>query len=51
MFIGAMVALYVSAVSLLNLLFEIINASFPDALNFSYDNFRLECAGQSPRFS
>ena len=38
-FIGAMVALYVSAVSLLNLLFEIINASFPDALNFSYDNF------------
>ena len=34
-----MVALYVSAVSLLNLLFEIINASFPDALNFSYDNF------------
>lgn len=38
-FIGAMVALYASAVSLLNLLFEIINASFPDALNFSYDNF------------
>ena len=34
-----MVALYASAVSLLNLLFEIINASFPDALNFSYDNF------------
>ena len=38
-FIGAMVALYASAVSLLNLLFEIINASFPDALHFSYDNF------------
>ena len=38
-FIGAMVALYASAVSLLNLLFEIINASFPDALNFSYDRF------------
>ena len=34
-----MVALYASAVSLLNLLFEIINASFPDALNFSYDRF------------
>lgn len=38
-FIGSMVALYASAISLLNLLFEIINASFPDALNFSYDNF------------
>lgn len=38
-FIGSMVALYASAVSLLNLLFEIINASFPDALNFNYDNF------------
>ena len=38
-FIGAMVALYTGAVSLINLLFEIINASFPDALNFSYDNF------------
>ena len=38
-FIGAMAALYASAVSLLNLLFEIINASFPDALHFSYDNF------------
>ena len=38
-FIGSMIALYASAVSLLNLLFEIINASFPDALNFSYDNF------------
>ena len=38
-FIGAMAALYASAVSLLNLLFEIINASFPDALNFSYDRF------------
>lgn len=38
-FIGSMVALYASAVSLLNLLFEIINASFPDALNFSYDHF------------
>ena len=34
-----MAALYASAVSLLNLLFEIINASFPDALNFSYDRF------------
>ena len=38
-FIGSMIALYASAVSLLNLLFEIINASFPDALNFSYDRF------------
>jgi len=38
-FIGSMAALYGSAVSLINLLFEIINASFPDALNFSYDNF------------
>ena len=38
-FVGSMVALYASAVSLLNLLFEIINASFPDALNFSYDHF------------
>ena len=38
-FIGAMAALYASAASLINLLFEIINASFPDALNFSYDNF------------
>jgi len=38
-FIGAMAALYASAVSLINLLFEIINASFPDALSFSYDNF------------
>jgi len=38
-FIGTMAALYGSAVSLINLLFEIINASFPDALNFSYDNF------------
>ncbi|MBM2817792.1 MAG: hypothetical protein HW401_382 [Parcubacteria group bacterium] len=38
-FIGAMVALYASAVSLINLLFEIINASFPDPLSFSYDNF------------
>ncbi|PIT96705.1 hypothetical protein COT82_01830 [Candidatus Campbellbacteria bacterium CG10_big_fil_rev_8_21_14_0_10_35_52] len=38
-FIGAMAALYWSAVSFINLLFEIINASFPDALSFSYDNF------------
>ena len=38
-FIGAMAALYASAASLINLLFEIINASFPDPLNFSYDNF------------
>ncbi len=38
-FIGAMITLYASAVGLLNLLFEIINASFPDALHFSYDNF------------
>jgi len=38
-FIGAMAALYASAVSLINLLFEIINASFPDPLSFSYDNF------------
>src|SRR3990167_2238199 len=38
-FIGAMAVLYASAVSLINLLFEIINASFPDALHFSYDNF------------
>src|SRR3990170_5950991 len=38
-FIGAMAALYGSAVSLINLLFEIVNASFPDALSFSYDNF------------
>lgn len=39
LYIGSMVGLYASAVSLLNLLFEIINASFPDALNFSYDYF------------
>ena len=45
-----MIALYASAVSLLNLLFEIINASFPDALNFSYDRFSSECAGLSLRF-
>ena len=38
-FIGAMAALYASAVSLINLLFEIINASFSDPLNFSHDNF------------
>jgi len=38
-FIGAMAALYGSAVSLINLLFEIINTSFPDPLSFSYDNF------------
>ena len=38
-FIGSMIVLYASAVSLLNLLLEIINASFPDALNFSYDRF------------
>src|SRR3990167_1162135 len=38
-FIGAMMALYASAVSLINLLFEIINALFPDPLSFSYDNF------------
>ena len=38
-FIGAMAALYASAVSLINLLFEIINASFPDPLSFNYDNF------------
>src|SRR3989338_8187185 len=38
-FIGSISALYASAVSLINLLFEIINASFPDPLNFSYDNF------------
>ncbi|MDE1988753.1 MAG: hypothetical protein KGI39_03585, partial [Patescibacteria group bacterium] len=38
-FIGSMVALYVSAISLLNLLFVTINASFPDVLNFSYENF------------
>ncbi|MEK7142237.1 MAG: DUF5671 domain-containing protein, partial [Patescibacteria group bacterium] len=38
-FIGSMVALYASAVSLLNLLFEIINALFPDALSYSYDSF------------
>lgn len=39
LYIGSMTALYASAVSLLNLLFEIINASFPDVLNFSYDYF------------
>ena len=49
-FIGSMIALYASAVSLLNLLFEIINSFISDALNFSYDNFSSECAGQSPRF-
>ena len=38
-FIGSMVALYASAVSLINLLFEIINALFPDPLSFNYDNF------------
>ncbi|MEK7069521.1 MAG: DUF5671 domain-containing protein [Patescibacteria group bacterium] len=38
-FIGSMATLYASAVSLLNLLFEIINASFPDALSYSYDSF------------
>ena len=38
-FIGAMAALYAGAVSLINLLFEIINALFPDPLSFSYDNF------------
>lgn len=38
-FIGSMIALYASAVSLLNLLFEIINAFFPDTLYFSYDHF------------
>jgi len=38
-FIGAMAALYGSAVSLINLLFEIINALFPDPLSFNYDNF------------
>ena len=38
-FIGAMAALYASAVSLINLLFEIINALFPDPLSFNYDNF------------
>jgi hypothetical protein len=36
--IGAIIALYVSAGSLLALLFGIINATFPDALN-SYYNF------------
>ena len=38
-FIGEMAALYASAVSFLNLLFEIINSYFPDPLSFSYDNF------------
>ena len=38
-FIGTMAALYASAVSFLNLLFEIINALFPDALSFGYDYF------------
>jgi len=36
-FIGSMATLYAGAVSFLNLLFEIINALFPDALSFSYD--------------
>ena len=38
-FIGLMAALYSIPVSLINLLFEIINASFPDPLSFNYDNF------------
>lgn len=38
-FIGSMAALYASSVSLINLLFEIINASFPDLLTFRYDTF------------
>ncbi len=37
--LGALITLYVSATSLLALLFEIINSTFPDALNYYTDPY------------
>ncbi len=39
LYVGAIIALYVSAGSLLAVLFAVINASFPDALTISYDYY------------
>ncbi len=36
LYVGAMVALYVSSISFVSLLFNVINAAFPDALENSY---------------
>lgn len=37
LYVGAMIALYISAVSLLNLLFDVIEKVFPDRLDYYYD--------------
>lgn len=37
LYLGSAIALYVSAVSLLNLLFDVINAHFPDVLDYGFD--------------
>ncbi len=39
LYLGSAVALYASAISLLNLLFDVINAHFPDALDYGFDPF------------
>lgn len=39
LYLGSAVALYASAVSLLNLLFDVINAHFPDALDYGFDPY------------
>ena len=49
-FIGAMVALYASAVSLLNFCLRLSTLRFPTRLISVMTDFRPECAGQSPRF-
>lgn len=39
LYLASAVTLYVSAVSLLNLLFDVINARFPDALDYGFDPY------------
>lgn len=39
LYFGSIIALYASAVSLLNLVFDVINVKFPDILDMSYDPF------------
>ncbi len=39
LYVGVMVMLYASVISLINLLFAYIDYSFPDVLNYSYDPF------------
>lgn len=39
LYLGSIVALYGASISLLNLLFDVINAAFPDVLNYNPDAF------------